>query len=1046
MNNQTDVSIRFSNSVTGEKKLEKYAQTLTTIKAVMNGINTGVGKELEKSASNTKDISNDVSTMSNITKLAFNYTTVREFSRMLSRTVSEMTRLITKSTEYLENINLYQVAFDGNYESADRFIDKMTEMYGLDESWLTRTVGIFKQLANAMNVSAETGEKLSTLLTQMSLDISSLYNVDMERASSVLQSAMAGQTKPIRGLTGGDITQATLQTTLDTLGIEKAVSELSFAEKRLLIVISLTQQLNASIGDMGRTIESPANQMRVLNSQWERLSRAVGNLFMPILAEVLPYLNAIMMVLTEIVSLVAGLFGYKEGDFDYFAGTSDSVIELEDNLNGATDSAKKLKQGLRGFDKLNVINTPTASSVGASGGLDADILDAFNSAFDDYQNKLDEVQMKATRIRDAILDWLGFSDGTYKNLKLIGGILGAIVGLKIIKGIAGLITGSSTLGKVLGTGGLYKTLKKIHDLSKKGQLLTTITTKGKNLLALVKKFAPVVGGLFLTIKGGIGISEGFEKAMDGVSTSIGEVALNVASLTAGGALIGSAFGPIGAIIGALAGGIASVGIAAKESHDAMVEMAKAEIFGDLNISVSEWESILQQSIGTMDDWSIKAEAHRSTIESLGNQFNEAKDKLELYGIKFGQLSMQISEEDAEKIKIAIDDMTSSTSQMIEESTNYDLELWSTTFKGMTSLTEEEQKNILQQITDRGADQQTALEEAQNNITKTYDTAIKTRGYLTDSEYAYIQEQLGKIRALTEETITANNAKMLALQEQYNNDKLVLDEESYSNYKTAADNYRKEEEQKYAEYLAERLTSAQKLNDGTEEGLKNSLNAQKVAYEQYNTDMENLDNELLTFKNSFVETLKEKYNEIKDETDENSKEQKTIIENIFKNLDIDTSELETKVCKAGKKVSDLWGKQFNTNLTLNANLNTSGLYSSWNTAMDKFSNKASMSGGTITTNYSSLKINPYASGGMPPVGQIFIANEKGPELVGQIGGKSFVANQNQMMDLLDKKIGNAQSKNNPQVFNIYLDKDHKIGTYTLEQLQEMSVTNGKPLFG
>jgi len=150
---------------------------------------------------------------------------------------------------------LFQVAFDGNYKSADRFIKKMSEMYGMDESWLTRTVGIFRQLSNAMNLSAENGERLSTLMTQMSLDISSLYNIDVEKASSTLQSALAGQTKPIRHATGADITQATLQTTLDNLGIDRVVNQLSYAEKRLLIIISLTQQLNESIGDMGRTIE-----------------------------------------------------------------------------------------------------------------------------------------------------------------------------------------------------------------------------------------------------------------------------------------------------------------------------------------------------------------------------------------------------------------------------------------------------------------------------------------------------------------------------------------------------------------------------------------------------------------------------------------------------------------------------------------------------------------------------------------------------------------------------------------------------------------------
>lgn len=192
MDNQTDVSIRFKNSVTGEKKLEQYSQTLIKINSVLKGLNTGVTKDIEKSSTKTKDLSQNLDNISKKVDTAFNYTAIRNFSRAMSRLTETMASFVKKSFDYLENINLYQVAFDGNYESADRFINKMSEMYGLDESWLTNTVGIFKQLSNAMDVSTETGEKLSTLLTQMSLDISSLYNVDMERASSTLQSALAG--------------------------------------------------------------------------------------------------------------------------------------------------------------------------------------------------------------------------------------------------------------------------------------------------------------------------------------------------------------------------------------------------------------------------------------------------------------------------------------------------------------------------------------------------------------------------------------------------------------------------------------------------------------------------------------------------------------------------------------------------------------------------------------------------------------------------------------------------------------------------------------
>ena len=482
MNNDTEVSIKFKNQVTGEKKLKDYAETLKHINSILLGLNSKSTKDLDASAKNTKDISGDISNISRKTNIAFNYNLISKFASGIKRLASSFGSLTKESFDFLENFNLFQVAFNGNYTSAERFVNKMSEMYGLDESWLIQTTGKFKQLANAMGVTEETGEKVSKLLTQMSLDISSLYNVDFDRASSVLQSSLAGQTKPIRGLAGGDITQATLQTTLDQLGIDSAVNKLSFAEKRLLIIISLTRQLNGSIGDLARTIESPSNQMRILNDQWERLTRAVGNVFLPILAKILPYLNAILMVLTEIISSIAALLGYNADDFDYFDSASTGAWDLDEGLKSAGASAKKLKQGLRGFDKLNVITTPSAggSGSGIGTGINPKLLDAFNKTFDEYQSKLTNVQMKATKIRDSIMEWLGYTkqvdeetgDVSFKFDHITGGtVLGALAvggtifnGIKSIFGILekiGLVklpsfTKISELGKIFSSGNISK--------------------------------------------------------------------------------------------------------------------------------------------------------------------------------------------------------------------------------------------------------------------------------------------------------------------------------------------------------------------------------------------------------------------------------------------------------------------------------------------------------------------------------------------------------------------------------------------------------------
>lgn len=507
MNNDTEVSIKFRNSITGETKLKQYAETLQKIHSILSSMEQGKIKQMEQSAKEVGNISNEADKMAKKVNIAFNYGAVRMFASSLSRVYSGIVRVTQKSSEFLESFNLFQVAFNGNYTSAERFMNKMTEMYGLDESWAIKTIGLFKQLANAMGLTADVGDKLSSLLTQMSVDISSLYNIDVDKVPAILQSALAGQTKPARRL-GADITQTTLQQTLGDLGIDQSVVNLSYAEKRLLIVIALTQQLTQATGDWGRTLESPANQMRILNEQFSRLSREVGNVFLPILSKVLPYLNAIVMVLTEIISIIARLFGYKKEDYDYFGVMADDIEDFGAGVADATSGVEKLKRGLRGFDKLNNITTPSSSGAaaggGVGGGINPELMNAFNKAYDDYFKKIGQVEMKATRIRDRIMQWLGFQkqideetgDVSFKFDHITGGtVLGALGvggviygGIKTLLGIFTKITGIKFTGIT----------KMVTSLGKIPKILSLISPQTAIIIAIVTTLVAVFVKLYKT--------------------------------------------------------------------------------------------------------------------------------------------------------------------------------------------------------------------------------------------------------------------------------------------------------------------------------------------------------------------------------------------------------------------------------------------------------------------------------------------------------------------------------------------------------------------
>lgn len=253
MNDQTQISIQFKNSVTGSKKIQEYAEKLEKIQSALSGLDKGMMQQIDSGTSSVKKMNSETEKASKNFNTAFKIGGIAGFTRAAKGLVTTIGNLTDKSSAFLEDFNLFQVAFDNNTKEGERFINTLSEMYGLDEGWLLRTTGLFKQLSNAMGLAAETGDKVSKLMTQMAIDISSLFNVDVERASSILQSGLAGQTKPVRSI-GADITQSSLQQTLDAFNLDRQVNQLSYAEKRLLIIISLTEQLSESTGDWGRTL------------------------------------------------------------------------------------------------------------------------------------------------------------------------------------------------------------------------------------------------------------------------------------------------------------------------------------------------------------------------------------------------------------------------------------------------------------------------------------------------------------------------------------------------------------------------------------------------------------------------------------------------------------------------------------------------------------------------------------------------------------------------------------------------------------------------
>lgn len=367
--------------------------------------------------------------------------------QMARRVGSMLGTVITESNEYQENMNLFTVAMGEYAESALEYGETVSEVLGIDLSDWIRNQGVFNTLLTGFGDTSDRAALMSKNLTQLGYDLSSFFNISVEDSMQKLQSGISGELEPLRRL-GYDLSQARLEAVALSLGIDKSVSSMTQAEKAELRYYAIMTQVTTAQGDLARTLEAPANQLRILKAQVEMAGRAIGNIFIPALNAILPYGIAVVQIIREIANAIASLFGFQMTEVDYSGITSAGVGagELADNLDDAAGAAKKLKQYTAGFDELNVFSPDTASGsgVGAGGGS------GFEFALPEYDFLGNAVTTRVDEIKKMLENTLADITVMVSGFSLAVGAILVLTGANIPLGLGLMAAGAVGLAATIG--------------------------------------------------------------------------------------------------------------------------------------------------------------------------------------------------------------------------------------------------------------------------------------------------------------------------------------------------------------------------------------------------------------------------------------------------------------------------------------------------------------------------------------------------------------------------------------------------------------------
>lgn len=383
---------------------------------------------------------------------------------ILKKSTDAIGSFINKTSDYIETVNLFRASMGSAADEAQNFIDKAESMLGLDPKQMMDSISSFQNLSESIGISSDRAYIMSKNMTQLAGDLSSFANISYEEAQRKLLSGLSGQVKPLREY-GIALNQASLQETAYSLGLQQKVKDMTQAQKTELIYYQIMTSTTKMQGDLGRSLLSPANALRVMKSEFQRLARAIGSIFIPIMMKIIPVVRAVTQILLEAAQAIAKFFGFDMENYEsdlssvgnMLSGVSDGIGDIGDE---ADSTAGKLNKMLMPFDELNNITSSSGSGLSGIGGagiggdlgIDLPQYDMFDSITGGMTEKIEKIKNAIK----SILPVIGTIGAAFAAWKIGSNVINALdkifdlsksakkSSMEILMGITLIITGLTT--------------------------------------------------------------------------------------------------------------------------------------------------------------------------------------------------------------------------------------------------------------------------------------------------------------------------------------------------------------------------------------------------------------------------------------------------------------------------------------------------------------------------------------------------------------------------------------------------------------------------
>ena len=520
-------------------------------------------------------------------------------------------------------------------KEAQKWVKEYSEALYLDSKEVMNINSSLALLAKNLGFSNKKATEMSRNLTQLAYDMSAVAGTSLDETFTAIRSGLGGEAEALKKY-GVYLNQATLQNTLYANGINRTVSSLNAAERAELAYYQIMKTTAGQQGYLAKTLMSPANAANILRTQFTLLGRSIGNLFLPILMKLLPVVVAVTQALTKMATALASFFGIKIDFSDYgtdIGGVSAGIDGIGESADGAS---KKMKNMLRDFDDLHVVDfgDDSSSGGGIGGGIGGGGLGLEAQQYADWSKYITDDLEKVKEKLNKIMPYIEAVGIGFLSWKIGSTVLNFLDKLGLIKNLGDALRISAGISLII-TGAylLYKGIKKVIDEKSFTGEAMLLTLFGGTLLSAgtalsFKKIAPLKIGMGLTFAI-VGIAAEYKSVKKMLS---GDISLaTILEATGDAFLIGIATWMLTGSI--TAGLLATAGILAFnlgiEIGMALKEVDWAGIWNDITSAVEKaWNVVEDFFTEEVPKWWNDNIAPWFTKEKWQELANKAKEGLE----------------------------------------------------------------------------------------------------------------------------------------------------------------------------------------------------------------------------------------------------------------------------------------------------------------------------------------------------------------------------------------------------------------------------------